>query len=210
MIDAILIPGGGVRNDGLLPIWVKRRLDKVLEIHNGEYIITMSAGSVHKPQALYDGKYPIIESRAYAKYLQDNGISPSLLLFETASLDTIGNAYFAKLIHIDRLGFRNLLIVTSEFHMPRTKEIFNWIFSLVGTTPRQYKLDFVSVSDDGISKDIINPRIEKEYEGLQNVKRLIQIIHTMREFEEWLFSKHGVYSLANFTQVESDDILISY
>ena len=29
MYDAILIPGGGVRGKGDLPIWVKRRLEEI-------------------------------------------------------------------------------------------------------------------------------------------------------------------------------------
>ncbi len=44
---------------------------------------------------------------------------------ETASLDTIGNAYFARVIHTDPAGLRRLLVVNSAFHMPRTRMIFD-------------------------------------------------------------------------------------
>ncbi len=49
--DAILIPGGGVRAGGKLPLWTVARLQRALEIERGELMITLSAGSVHVPPA---------------------------------------------------------------------------------------------------------------------------------------------------------------
>ena len=35
--------------------------------------------------------------------------------------DTIGNAYFLRATHTDPAGWRNLVVITNEFHMPRTR-----------------------------------------------------------------------------------------
>ena len=40
---------------------------------------------------------------------------------ETASYDTIGNAYFSLVIHVLPRNFRELLVITSAFHMPRNR-----------------------------------------------------------------------------------------
>jgi hypothetical protein len=65
--DAILIPGGGVREGGLLPSWVRCRLDRALELHRGEFVIALSAGTPHRPPPLDDNGFPIFESVAAAR-----------------------------------------------------------------------------------------------------------------------------------------------
>jgi hypothetical protein len=35
--------------------------------------------------------------------------------------DTIGNAWFTRIMHTDITGARNLLVVTSDFHLPRSQ-----------------------------------------------------------------------------------------
>jgi uncharacterized SAM-binding protein YcdF (DUF218 family) len=99
--DAILIPGGGVREGGLLPSWVRRRLDRALELHRGEFVIALNAGTPHRPPPLDGNGFPIFESVAAARYLISAGILQELILTETHSYDTIGNAYFSRVIHAD-------------------------------------------------------------------------------------------------------------
>ena len=111
--DAIIIPGGGVRENGALPLWVTRRLDRAVELHSGEYIITLSAGTVHKTAILNESGFPVFESAAGANYLLKQGMKPEKILSETISYDTIGNAYFARIIHVDPMELRKLLVITS-------------------------------------------------------------------------------------------------
>jgi hypothetical protein len=90
--DAILVPGGGVRESGLLPSWVRRRLDLAVQIREESYIVTLSAGTTRRPPPLDAGGYPIFESVAAARYLVAAGVPPHRVLAETHSYDTIGNA----------------------------------------------------------------------------------------------------------------------
>ena len=191
--DAILIPGGGVRDGGELPIWVKRRLDRALQIQQGEYIITLSAGTTHKPPPLDDRGFPIFESIAAANYLVRRGLNPQQILSETSSYDTIGNAYFSRVIHVEPRRLRNLLIITSEFHLPRTKSIFQWVYGLeVDST--HYQLNFESVTDESIDRQILQARKEKERESLEQLSPIKRQVKTLQDFHKWLFSEHGAYA----------------
>ena len=206
--DAILIAGGGITEDGKPNEWGKRRLDKALEVWKGEFLITLSGGTVHKPPVLTNKKFVIHEAAADANYLLEKGADPKKVFVETASRDTIGNAYFARVIHTDPRGWRKLLVITSEFHMPRTKEIFEWIFGFDATPA--YELDFLSASDEGISEDILIPRIKKERKSIERLRKEKERVKTFKEFHTWLFSEHGAYALDKQPEKESDDVLKSY
>ncbi len=130
--DAILIPGGGVRAGGELPVWVTRRLDRALERAGNAWLVPLSAGTPHRPPPLDDCGFPILEARAGADYLAARGAAPERILIEAASYDTIGNAYFSRVVHAIPRGFRRALVVTSEFHMPRTEAVFRWVYGLAG------------------------------------------------------------------------------
>lgn len=51
---------------------------------------------------------------------------------EVASFDTVGNAYMSLCIHAIPAGWRRLAVVTSDFHMPRSRALFADIFRLAG------------------------------------------------------------------------------
>lgn len=193
--DAILVPGGGVREGGELPLWVKRRFDKVLGIYKSEYIITLSAGTLLKPPPLDNHGFTIFESVAGAQYLIKNGIPAKKILTETCSYDTIGNAFFARVIHTEPLAFRKLLIITSEFHMPRTENIFKWVFGL-SPASFSYELSFEAVSDVGMDEKALKARKISEKANLASLLLTKRRIHTLEEFHKWLFAKHDAYSMA--------------
>jgi uncharacterized SAM-binding protein YcdF (DUF218 family) len=194
--DAILVPGGGVRQGGELPIWVKRRFDKVLEIYNNESIVALSAGTLLKPPPLDNRGFPLFESVAGANYLINNGIPPKKILVETCSYDTIGNAFFARMIHVDPRRFRRLLIITSEFHMPRTESVFKWIFGL-NPPADNYELDFLPVSDDGMDEKALNARKMAERVNLSKLSLTKKRIQTLEELHKWLFTKHDAYAISS-------------
>ena len=193
--DAILVPGGGIKNNHELPPWVQSRFDRALEIHQNQYIIALSAGTSHKPPPLDKDGFPIFESVVGADYLIKKGVEPRWILCETASYDTIGNAFFSRVFHVDPRAFKHLLIITSASHMPRTKAIFQWIYSLKSPYgSNDYTLAFEEVPDRGMDEELLQLRIQKEKNGLENVGRLKEKIRTWEDFHQWLFTEHGAYS----------------
>jgi len=212
--DAIIVPGGGVREGGIVPPWVKNRLDRAIEFHQQDYIIALSAGTTHKPPLLDAAGFPIFEAVAGARYLVEHGVEPEKILCETTSYDTMGNAYFSRVIHVEPRLFKQLLIITSHFHMPRTKAIFQWIYSLsqAGMDSPIYQLSFEAVPDvnDDLDGTVIQARAEKEERGLERVFMLQEKIRTLEDFHRWLFTRHGAYAVATPPVRLSGSILSTY
>jgi hypothetical protein len=55
-------------------------------------------------------------------------------LQETASYDTVGNTYFSLAIHALPAAWTRLAVVTSDFHMPRSRALFADIYRLAGSS----------------------------------------------------------------------------
>ncbi|MBU0530705.1 MAG: YdcF family protein [Candidatus Aenigmatarchaeota archaeon] len=194
MIDVIIILGGGLDSDGSPHKWVKKRLDKALEEYTGkEYVMTCTRGTVHKPQMLDNKGFPVDECIPMARYLEKKGIPSQNILLENMSFDTIGNAYFSRMIHVEPMRLKNILIITSEFHMPRSMEAFRWVYNLTPTLI-EYNLDFMSVSDEGIDPDILNPRMERERQSIKKLLNAEKNIKTLQGFHKWFFTKHEAYA----------------
>lgn len=190
--EAILIPGGGVRAEGELPEWTLRRLQRALQVEGSPLFILLSAGTPHKPPPLDGRGFPIFESIAAARWLLAHGIPAERILTETCSYDTIGNAYFARRLHVDPLGLRRLLVITSAFHLARTTAVFEWVFSL-DAPPGGYHLQFEAVSDAGIDPRLLSARQEKEAAALRQVQRLRAEIHSLTVLHRWLYTQHAAY-----------------
>lgn len=189
--DAVLVLGGGVRPNGMLPPWVERRFDRAIEIRSGSPIVCLSAGTVHRPPPVNVEGYPWLESVAGAAYLLGRGVPSNRIQVEAASYDTIGNAYFAKLLHVDPAGWRRLVVITSEFHMARSRAIFEWVF---GMDTRQYELRFEATSDDDVEGQSIENRRAKEAAGLAALRPLMARIRGFAELHRWLHTEHFAYT----------------
>jgi uncharacterized SAM-binding protein YcdF (DUF218 family) len=184
--DAVLVLGGGVREGGALPSWAEARFDLAFELQPEGPFVCLSAGTTHRPPPLEDG-FPIAESVAGARYLLSRGVPASRIRIENASYDTIGNAYFAKVMHVDPCGWCRLLVITTEFHMPRTRAIFEWVF---GFERGRYELDFAASADSGD----VEFRRRKEAEALEGFRRVQPGIRSLRQLHEWLFTDHQAYA----------------
>lgn len=178
--DAILIPGGGVRESGALPSWVRRRLDRAMKLQRGEYLVTLSAGTPHRPPPLDSNRFPIFESAAGARYLIQAGLPSSRVLMETSSWDTIGNAFFSRVVHVQPRGWRRILVITSDFHLERVQAAFNWAYGLT-PNPTECELHYEAVSDPEMDPALLRARVRKEREALDKLAGLANSITTMQD-----------------------------
>jgi hypothetical protein len=205
-VDAILIPGGGVRAGGELPPWVANRLDRAVERRGEASLIVLSAGTTHRPPPLDEYGYPLFEATAGARYLLSRGVPQQRILEETASYDTIGNAYFSLVIHVVPRNFRQLLVITSAFHMPRTQAIFKWIYGLGGISG----LSFEAVPDAGMDDAVLQFRREKEAASLAVLNGLQGKLNTLAGLHEWLFTEHAAYAAGRQFRPSSAGIMATY
>jgi hypothetical protein len=195
--DCIVIPGGGIDSNGSPSAWVIARLDRALEMASSTcYFLVLSRGTTHRPPLLDKNSFPIDEASASAAYLIEHNIPSDKILIENWSLDTIGNAYFARQCILEPMELHRLAIITNEFHMTRTKFIFDWIFSLTNSTEERcekYKIDYFTVNNQDMTDEQLVARIEKERLACEDLKLKIQRIRNLSQMAQFLFIEHGAY-----------------
>jgi len=201
---AILVPAGGQQPEGGPPRHVALRLERAVELYRAAaepkpWIITTAWGTPHKPCPHDKAGFERHESADNAAFLLARGVPASHLLEESASLETVGNALYARLLHTDPLGLRRLAVVNNRWHMPRTRAVFGHVFGVPpaeGAPAPSYELDFVEV-EDGLAPDVLQARLKKEEASLpkflpngswQNSTRSLQDLH------RWLHQENTAYS----------------
>lgn len=194
--DAVIIPGGGLDPVTKQPHrWVLSRLDAALKYKNRtKHFVVLSRGSTHKPPPLDDRGFPITEAAASAKYLRKNGVTDNgQILLDTWSLDTIGNAYFARCVICQPLSLKRICVITNAFHMPRTRIIFDWVFTKL--EPWDAILTYQTVPDFGMTSEQSVSRKEKEQASLEALTNItIPRYDTIGKLTAFVLLEHGAYN----------------
>ena len=112
--DAIIVLGAQVKADGTLSVQLEYRLETALAEYMKEPRPIVSCGG----QA---GNEPAPEGDVMTKWLIDHGVKEEYALSETVSGDTKENIKNALLLLSDET--KNVLIVTSDYHLPRALAI---------------------------------------------------------------------------------------
>gem|GEM_PF-375921 len=133
--DAIIILGAGVERNGELPPVARTRVLRAVELFEEgiapRLIVSGRFG-------LSDDEPPITEAAAMAAYARQLGIGSDMILLEDESRDTLGNAFFTRERYLAPNGWRNVRVVTSDFHLSRAAWVFRKILG------RGYDFSFVS------------------------------------------------------------------
>jgi hypothetical protein len=200
----IFVLAGGHDDNGECNSFVKNRLNLAIDIYkknNNCKIICMGGGTYHKPPILNKLNYVIHESTTCAYYLCKNGIKEQDIYREWGSYDTIANGFFAYTNFILPLKIKNMILITSEFHMERSKEIFNYFIS---KCPFEIKIEYIESSNQTIKEDVLKERKKRELESLNNFKNNIEIL-SMEEFVEWFYTEHSAYkSIVNYYPLDNN------
>ena len=131
--ENIFILAGGQIKNGSINNWVKKRLDLGLQIsaqNEKAMIYCIGGGTYHKPPILNIHQHVIHESKSCSNYLINKGFNSKRIKREWSSYDTIANGFFSFLNFILPLKLEECVVVTSEFHMERAKEIFDFFSDL--------------------------------------------------------------------------------
>tara|TARA_R100001163_G_scaffold65473_2_gene62757 strand:- start:5148 stop:5933 length:786 start_codon:yes stop_codon:yes gene_type:complete len=200
--EHLFVLAGGLDHLGRNHPWVKDRLDLALELYKikPRKIYMIGGGTYHKPPHRNKENFVIHESTMGAKYLIDRGVNPDDISREWASYDTIANAFFGLLNFAIPLDLTDFVVITSDFHMPRAKAIFKWIFGLWSdkingdTNHNMHNIKFLEVSSKYLDDDIIEARSKREARSLDRLKTTIKEINTWYKFHDWFYSDHQAYN----------------
>jgi len=195
-LDLIIVLAGGLNEEGNLHEWVIRRLDRAIELHKLHDcpILCSGGGTYHKPPFINEKGFVVHESTECVNYMCQQGINKNNIYREWSSYDTIANAFFSLTTHVLFYDYKTIGIITSEFHISRSQEIFNWIFGFKNCEQQKYQLIFFPVTDLGLDENMLSHRREREAKSKENVLILKEKIKTLKDFTKWLYSEHNAYN----------------
>eukprot|EP01102_Stenamoeba_stenopodia_P009285 TRINITY_DN2739_c0_g1_i1.p1 TRINITY_DN2739_c0_g1~~TRINITY_DN2739_c0_g1_i1.p1 ORF type:complete len:256 (-),score=27.06 TRINITY_DN2739_c0_g1_i1:3-770(-) len=221
----LVLGGGPPDEQGILRPWVEVRAHLATKIYskhqqtfpnNSEVIICLSGGTAHKPNYVDSEGYHVFEATLAADVIANSGLVPRDRIYKEwafvsiydhfvvnvtniallqSSYDTIGNAYFTRVMHTDIKNWRRLLILTSRFHMERSKAIFEWVFSL-DPPSNPYQLFFYATEDVGLNPEDLTIRRQKEQQSVETlINKTIPRVRSLNQLHDFLFQEHQLYAV---------------
>jgi hypothetical protein len=113
------------------------------------------------------------------------------------------------LLFADPGQFQKILVITSEFHLPRTEAAFDWIYSLEPRA-RDYQLSYEESPNTGLPDQTLHARISREENSLKTLNKLKEKLKTLTDFQDWFYTEHGAYAVQSCPEELADDVLDSY
>jgi hypothetical protein len=139
-----------------------------------------------------------------------HGVPAGSILKETQSYDTVGNALFGLTTHAAPRALRSLAVVTSAFHMARTRAVFDVVFGLGGkalggegggggdggATPSSsssfFRLHYVAACDAGTaSPAALAARAEREAASTRAWVEATAKFATLADLHAWVCALPG-------------------
>lgn len=119
------------------------RVDVAVDLFNRKVVnlLIFSGGCV--------GDETVAEATVMKKYAEEKGVPSKGIITETQSKDTIGNAYFTRLLVGELSSIGTIRVITSCYHMKRAAFAFAKCFG------NRFKLDFRSCSPFPCDTDCI-------------------------------------------------------
>ena len=217
LYDAIIVLSGGLTPEGVPNPWVAARLDTAISVFDecdNCWLVLNSRCTPHKLPIVTASGHVVDESVAAAKYVVERyGVDSSRILLDSWSVDTIGNAYFFLMNHIVPLELRNVLVITSSFHVNRARIIFEHIFGL--HTQWTIQSHFMETEDTGMPPNVLAARVAKEADSMTEFsQKTIPQIQSIKELTKFVFVKHRGYSFelerTGVLSMDNPDLVQSY
>ena len=185
--DAIIILGGGIELDGSLPKTPQLRVEKGVDLYKqgvAPYLVMSTKWSF-----LNEYIPPRTEAAAMKEYAITLGVPEKSILMEEKSTDTIGNAYFVKVDLLKPHKWKNIVVVTSEYHIARSRYLFHKICG------SGYTIEFVS-SNNGIPPKDLPEKVALQKKLLALAKKLLDSVQEGDDetIKKLLYTKHPGYA----------------
>lgn len=194
-IDGIFVLAGGINKSGMCHNFVIDRLNTAYDVyiyHNMKSpIFCIGGGSYHTPPIINTSNFVIHESTSCAEYLINRGVNAKHIYKEYASYDTIANGYYSFTNYIIPLQLSSIVLITTEFHMTRTKTIFEWMKQLF-----QYKINisYIATTNNSMEDNVLAIRQQRENNSVTHLKTtIIPKYNTLHDFHRWFYTEHKAY-----------------
>ncbi|MCR4330113.1 MAG: YdcF family protein [Candidatus Roizmanbacteria bacterium] len=124
--QAVVVLSGGITPKGILPSFVKARLDAAYRLYSAHivkqiYVSGKYASTIETPPRF-------TESEAMKAYLIRLGVVEKKVITENQSQDMISALYFLKTEHFIKNDIHSFIIIVSDFQKDRTKYVAEKIF----------------------------------------------------------------------------------
>ncbi len=161
--------------------------------------INSRAGTSHKPRWRDAQGFAVPEAALMAAGLQARGVPAAAIVLESLSDDTVGNAFAARALHTEwRPDWRRLLLITSDFQLPRAAAVYGWLFALTPAPPGDaYALRCAGVPDSGgvVEPGALAARLAREAASLAAFQAGLPVkLRSMADVHAWLFREHKAYA----------------
>lgn len=183
--DAIIVLSGGVNDDGSLLINVERRMRLGIDRFNaGDAPILILTGAWGY---MLETPPPITEAAAMKQFALSVGVPESAIVTEEEAHDTVGNAYFTKVRILEPREWRRVLVVSSDYHMPRSEFIFRKVLG------PSYTMEFIGAVSE---PEMREGRDTREAKSLAVHHQWLDVIADGDDASIWqlLSTKHPAYA----------------
>lgn len=116
----------------------KLRYDKAIEIESKYDKIVISSDRTWRKEF---NNHKTTEAKAGEKYLISKGISKNKIVLEEKSRDTFSNLFYTRKI-LDKMKVNKFDIITSKFHISKTKVLMSYVFP-----KKDYDFKFIKAKD---------------------------------------------------------------
>lgn len=187
--DAIIVLGKGVLNNGQPPDIIQAEIKTALTLAEQQLTTAVIFSGEH--WGLIRKTHTINEAKAMLQFAQEQLTSAKtkpVLLLEEQAKDTIGNAVFCKTI-IDHQNWKTILIMSTEYHLPRVRKIFNQIFG------QQYSLHYQVAKQDLSWRQFLQT-VRYELAAGCYAQHVLPHLRqcSNQQMQDWLWQHHFMYS----------------
>lgn len=185
--ETIVVLAGGINRDGTLSLTSQERTDAAVELFkSGDAPIILFSGSW---SFVFPNPPETLEAEGMKRYAISQGIPEESILTDLKSKDTLGNAYFCKIDFAKPRNWKKIIVVTSDFHIKRTKYLFDKIFG------PDFQIDYDSVPTK-ISGNQLSYSNEMERKQLILAKQWLDPIPdgNNEQIKKLIFTKHPAYA----------------
>ena len=154
--DAIIILGNELKKNSSLSELCKMRVRRGVELFNKSKAKNIICCGYY---GLTASNIPIkSEAKAMKEYAISIGIPSKIIFLEDKSKETIGNIYLVKDNLLEKNNWKDILIITSDFHLKRTKYIVKRVLG------KEYRVEFIGVPSNLTKKQLVKRnKMEKKF-----------------------------------------------